>query len=117
PPRGHAPRPRHRRPRGPRARRGGLPPPEPHVPPGARGRLPVHPVPHRGVPPLGARMLELVDLTASHPHPTGPDRIVFRGVDITVGRGEILALLGPSGCGKSTLLRIIAGLAPSTAGR
>lgn len=62
-------------------------------------------------------MLELVDLTASHPHPTGPDRIVFRGVDITVGRGEILALLGPSGCGKSTLLRIIAGLAPSTAGR
>ena len=30
--------------------------------------------------------------------------------DLTVGEGEILALLGPSGCGKTTLLRIIAGL-------
>ena len=34
----------------------------------------------------------------------------FRGLDLTVTRGEAHALLGPSGCGKSTLLRIIAGL-------
>jgi sulfate transport system ATP-binding protein len=31
-------------------------------------------------------------------------------VDLTVGRGELLALLGPSGSGKTSLLRIIAGL-------
>jgi sulfate/thiosulfate transport system ATP-binding protein len=32
------------------------------------------------------------------------------GVDLTVGTGELVALLGPSGSGKTTLLRIIAGL-------
>jgi NitT/TauT family transport system ATP-binding protein len=38
----------------------------------------------------------------------------LRDIDLTVGRGELVALVGPSGCGKSTLLRIIAGLrAPS----
>lgn len=35
---------------------------------------------------------------------------VLRGVDLTVRKGTITALLGPSGSGKSTLLRIIAGL-------
>jgi iron(III) transport system ATP-binding protein len=29
--------------------------------------------------------------------------------NLTVGRGELLALLGPSGCGKTTLLRLLAG--------
>ena len=32
------------------------------------------------------------------------------GVDLTLHRGETLAVLGPSGSGKSTLLRAIAGL-------
>ncbi|HYG88107.1 MAG TPA: sulfate ABC transporter ATP-binding protein [Azospirillum sp.] len=32
------------------------------------------------------------------------------GVDLSVGEGELVALLGPSGSGKTTLLRIIAGL-------
>ncbi|MFC7482893.1 ATP-binding cassette domain-containing protein [Luedemannella flava] len=31
------------------------------------------------------------------------------GVDLTVHRGEMVALVGPSGCGKSTLLRLAAG--------
>ncbi|MCC7272182.1 MAG: ABC transporter ATP-binding protein [Alphaproteobacteria bacterium] len=41
----------------------------------------------------------------------------LRDITLTIGRGELVALVGPSGCGKSTLLRIVAGLRPLTAGR
>lgn len=38
------------------------------------------------------------------------------GVDLTVDRGEILAILGPSGCGKTTVLRLVAGFEDPDAG-
>lgn len=41
---------------------------------------------------------------------------VLGPIDLTVARGEFLAMVGPSGCGKSTLLRLIAGLVPAASG-
>lgn len=40
---------------------------------------------------------------------------VLRGMDLTVRRGEFLAIRGPSGCGKSTLLHILGLMMPPTA--
>ena len=40
------------------------------------------------------------------------DRDVLRGVDLSVVRGEVVALIGPSGGGKTTLLRALNYLTP-----
>ena len=45
------------------------------------------------------------------------DMIAVEGLDLSVRRGELVALLGPSGCGKTTTMRAIAGLIEARAGR
>jgi branched-chain amino acid transport system ATP-binding protein len=42
--------------------------------------------------------------------------LVLRGLSLTVGEGEIVALLGSNGAGKSTMLKAISGLLPSEDG-
>lgn len=42
--------------------------------------------------------------------------VVLDRASLTIGRGEIVALLGPSGSGKSTLLRVVTGIVPADSG-
>jgi iron complex transport system ATP-binding protein len=44
------------------------------------------------------------------------DRVVGRGLDVTLAQGEVLALLGPNGSGKTTLLKTLLGLLAPLAG-
>lgn len=45
------------------------------------------------------------------------DNEVLRGINTTVSRGEVIAIIGPSGCGKSTFLRSLNLLEEPTEGQ
>jgi zinc transport system ATP-binding protein len=57
--------------------------------------------------------LELEHVSFAYEH----GALVLRDVDLTVERGEFVAIAGPNGGGKTTLLRLILGLEQPTAGR
>jgi ATP-binding cassette subfamily F protein 3 len=44
------------------------------------------------------------------------ERVVFRGLNLHVERGDRIALVGPNGSGKSTLMRMLSGVEPPDAG-
>jgi len=44
------------------------------------------------------------------------DRLLFSGLDLVTGPGEVIGLVGVNGAGKSTLLRVLGGLRPADAG-
>ncbi|KAJ1412888.1 P-loop containing nucleoside triphosphate hydrolase [Sesbania bispinosa] len=44
------------------------------------------------------------------------DKVLFKKANLTIERGEKIAIVGPNGCGKSTLLKLIMGLEKPTGG-
>jgi ABC-type transporter Mla maintaining outer membrane lipid asymmetry ATPase subunit MlaF len=54
--------------------------------------------------------------TAGHFQKFWQSNKLLDNIDLTIYRGEAVAIIGPSGTGKSTILRIIAGLLPADSG-
>ena len=59
-----------------------------------------------------APMFEVRNLSAAY----GQSQ-VLHGIDLSVGRGEIVVLVGRNGMGKSTLMKSLIGLMPSRSGQ
>ncbi len=57
-------------------------------------------------------MLNLIDVEAGY----GNIR-ALKGISLTVGEGEIVALIGANGAGKTTTLMSISGIVPVSAGQ
>ncbi|MGL4249235.1 MAG: phospholipid ABC transporter ATP-binding protein MlaF [Aeromonas sp.] len=53
---------------------------------------------------LNNDLITISDLTFSH-----GDRLLYDGINLTIPRGKVTAVMGPSGIGKTTLLRLIGG--------
>ncbi|MDZ7906289.1 MAG: ABC transporter ATP-binding protein [Cypionkella sp.] len=51
-------------------------------------------------------ILELRGVTKAYKRGTAAEVAVLHGIDLTIARGEVVALVAPSGAGKSTLLHI-----------
>ncbi|MDR3672459.1 MAG: ABC transporter ATP-binding protein [Holophaga sp.] len=56
-------------------------------------------------------MIELIGASCSY-----GEGDVLSQIDITISRGDAVAVIGPNGCGKSTLLKLLNGIIPLSAG-
>lgn len=61
-------------------------------------------------------MITCRNLSKSYAH-GGGRKVVFKGVDFTMERGDRVALLGRNGAGKSTLIKLIGGVEMPTSGK
>ena len=62
-------------------------------------------------PRAGYEVISLKNLSKSY-----ADNVVYQGVNLTLTRGDRVALVGPNGAGKTTLLKILAGVLPFDSG-
>ncbi|HEX2784593.1 MAG TPA: ABC transporter ATP-binding protein [Ilumatobacteraceae bacterium] len=67
---------------------------------------------------MSSPLLEVKGVKVTYPsrHYGGLPAKAVDGVDLTVERGEVVALVGESGCGKTTLARAVLGLQPLSDG-
>ena len=56
-------------------------------------------------------------ITLANVHKSYGTLAVYRGLNLTLHRGDRIALVGPNGAGKTTLLRILAGVLPFERGK
>jgi nitrate/nitrite transport system ATP-binding protein len=64
---------------------------------------------------LSSKYIEVQGVAQTFKTARGPF-VALRDINLTVAKGEFVALIGHSGCGKSTLLNLIAGLTVPTQG-
>ena len=55
----------------------------------------------------GSEVVRLTNVSKSY-----GDNVVYRGMNLTLSRGDRVALVGPNGAGKTTMLKVLAGVIP-----
>jgi NitT/TauT family transport system ATP-binding protein len=60
--------------------------------------------------------IELINVSRRFLTPDGKSMTALRDFNLSVARGEFVAVVGPTGCGKSTTLNLVTGLAKPSSG-
>ncbi len=68
-------------------------------------------------PDSNSPAIELINVSRRFLTPDGKSMTALRDFNMSVARGEFVAVVGPTGCGKSTTLNLVTGLAKPSAGQ